>query len=259
MREERFHLRNHVRPLLIGSYACTELGRWDEAVELGEKALRASREFANDNLISWSAWTLCLAFIGKRDLKGAVEYGDLGLATAHFPGDRVIAQAPAAFAWCLAGEPEKGIEALKGLLALGRAAGYLSATIPHMHFLGEGYLLAGDFEKARDTAQQLLEISERCGARGHVGKAHRLLGEVAWKTDPNEAGPHFEEAISISREKKAENELALAYAGYGRLHKALGDVADARRCLMRAVEIFDRLGTLIEPDKARQDLAGLST
>ncbi len=77
------------------------------------------------------------------------------------------------------------------------------------------------------------------------------------KTDPNEAGPHFDQAISIFRETKAENELALAYAGYGRLHKQLGNVADARGYLTQALEIFDRLGTLIEPDKVKQELAEL--
>ena len=255
--EGGFHLRNHVRPLLISSYACTELGRWDEAIELGRKALEAAREFTDNNLISWSGWTLCLAHTCKRDLEKAIEYGELALATAHTPGDKVVAQGPAAFAWCHAGETEKGIEALTGLIALDQAAGFVSAMISHTRFLGEGYRLAGDFDKAAATAHQLLELSEKCNARCYVGRAHRLLGEVALETDPNEAGTHFDQAISIFRETKAENELALAYAGYGRLHKQLGNAADARGYLTQALEIFDRLGTLIEPDKVRQKLAAL--
>jgi tetratricopeptide (TPR) repeat protein len=255
--EGAFHLRNHVRPLLTGSYACTELGRWDEAVELGQKALEAAREFSDSSLIAWSAWTMSLAHTCKRDMKKAIEYGELALGSAHTPGDKIAAQGPVAFAWCHAGEPERGIEALTGLIALSRAAGFVSALIPHMHFLAEGYWLAGDYDKAGETAHQLLELAERCNARCHVGKAHRLLGQVAFKTDPNKAGAHFDRAISIFRETKAENELGLACAGYGQLYKKQGNVANAGDYLRQALEIFDRLGTLIEPDKVRQELAEL--
>jgi tetratricopeptide (TPR) repeat protein len=56
---------------------------------------------------------------------------------------------------------------------------------------------------------------------------------------------------------KAENELARAYAGYGRLHKQQGDIAQAQEYLDKALQIFKRLGTLIEPDKVRKELAEL--
>jgi tetratricopeptide (TPR) repeat protein len=90
-----------------------------------------------------------------------------------------------------------------------------------------------------------------------MGFSQRLLGEVALKTNPNQAAPHFERAIEISREIKAENDLALAYSGMGRLHKLRGDYAEAKRYLTQALEIFERLGTLIEPEKVRKELAEL--
>jgi hypothetical protein len=49
----------------------------------------------------------------------------------------------------------------------------------------------------------------------------------------------------------------MAFAGYGRLHKQQGDIAQARDCLTKALEIFERLGTLIEPDNVRMELAEL--
>jgi len=83
------------------------------------------------------------------------------------------------------------------------------------------------------------------------------LGAVALKTNPVEAVLHFEKAISIFKEIKAPNELALAYSGMGRLHKLRGEHAEARRYLTDALEIFERLGTLLEPDKVRKELAEL--
>jgi tetratricopeptide (TPR) repeat protein len=96
-----------------------------------------------------------------------------------------------------------------------------------------------------------------------IGWAYRLLGEIALKTNPAQArdplaAPHFEESIAIFQRIKAENELALAYAGYGRLRKNQGEIARARKYLTKALEIFERLGTLIEPEKVREELGELS-
>jgi len=59
------------------------------------------------------------------------------------------------------------------------------------------------------------------------------------------------------QETKAENELALAYSGMGRLQKLKGEYAEARRYLTDALEIFERLGALIELEKVRKELAEL--
>jgi hypothetical protein len=42
------------------------------------------------------------------------------------------------------------------------------------------------------------------------------------------------------------------------LHKQQRKIAEARDYLTRALEIFERLGTLTEPDKVRAELAGLA-
>jgi hypothetical protein len=50
----------------------------------------------------------------------------------------------------------------------------------------------------------------------------------------------------------------LAYADYGRLHKQQGQFVQAREYLTKAMESFERLGTLIEPDKVKKELAKLA-
>ena len=75
--------------------------------------------------------------------------------------------------------------------------------------------------------------------------------------DAKKAANYFTKAIAIFQETKAENELALAYAGYGRLHTQQGSIPQAREYLTQALEIFERLGTLIEPNKLREELAEL--
>lgn len=80
------------------------------------------------------------------------------------------------------------------------------------------------------------------------------MGEIALKNNPAQGAPYFEKSIAIFREIKAENELAMAYAGYGRLYKQQGKTESAREYLTEALEIFERLGTLIEPDNVREAL-----
>ncbi len=133
----------------------------------------------------------------------------------------------------------------------------MACEIPIACFLGEGHWLAGEDEKARQTLEEGLEMAERCGLRNELGFVNRLLGEISLKNNPSQAAPHLEKSIAIFREIKAENELAMAYAGYGRLHKKQGEIARAREYLTKALEIFERLGTLTEPEKVREELAGL--
>jgi hypothetical protein len=92
-----------------------------------------------------------------------------------------------------------------------------------------------------------------------MGAAHRLLGEAARDADPAAAVAHFERSLAVLRGIEAENELALAHAGYGRLLGRQGTVPAAREHLARALAILERLGTLREPERVRMDLERLGT
>ena len=124
-------------------------------------------------------------------------------------------------------------------------------------FLAEGYLLAGENDKARLTAKEAVALAESCGAKSWSAWAHRLVGEIDLKVHADESALHFEKSITINKGIKAENELALAYSGMGRYYKQQGNVKEARKYLTDALEIFERLGTLIEPDRVRKELADL--
>jgi tetratricopeptide (TPR) repeat protein len=255
--EHQFNLRFHTYALSVASRAYACLGRWDEAVEEAEKALSVAQEFSDNSLISFVAWNLSIAYTWKGDLARAVEYGELAVQIAPTHADKAWAQRSLGWALCRAGEPNRGIELLITVLPIIRAGRFITAEIPLTCFLGEGYWLAGENEKASQTLEEGLEMAERYGVRYELGFAHRLLGESVLKTNPTQAASHFEKSIAIFREIKAENELAMAYAGYGRLHKQQGQIAQARKYLTKALEIFERLGTLIQPEKIREGLAGL--
>jgi tetratricopeptide (TPR) repeat protein len=138
-----------------------------------------------------------------------------------------------------------------------QTGGFSTMVMTLRCYLGEGYWIAGEYAKARQTLEESLKVAERCGAKYYLAWAERLLGEVALKTNLTQAAAHFQRSIAVLQEIKAENELALAYVGYGRLHKQQNQIGQAWEHLMKALEIFERLGTLIEPDRVREELAGL--
>jgi len=203
------------------------------------------------------AWNLSIAYTWKGDLARAVEYGELAVQKAPTPAEKAWAQRSLGWAWCRSGDTMRGIELLTSMLPIFRAGRFINSEIPLACYLGEGYWLAGEGDKARQSLEKGLEMAERCGFRYYAGFAQRLLGESILKTNPDQAVRHFEKSITIFREIKAENELAMAYQGYGRLHKKQAQTARAREYLTKALEIFERLGTLIAPEKVREELAGL--
>jgi tetratricopeptide (TPR) repeat protein len=117
--------------------------------------------------------------------------------------------------------------------------------------------MMGDPARAAQAVGECLEIAERHGMRYLIGSACRLLGEAAGSRDPAQASAHFERSLRVLEEIQAENELALALAGYGRLLRDQGRTESAREHLGRALAILERLGTLREPERVRKDLAGL--
>jgi tetratricopeptide (TPR) repeat protein len=226
-------------------------------VEEAQKALKVAEESSENSLVVWAAWTLSMAYTWRGDLDQGVEYGDLALRKAVTPADKAVAQRGLGWALCRAGEPNRGIELLISALHKLQTGHRRPGIIPATCTLGAGYWLAGEDGKARQTLEEGLEIAEQCGAMYYVGWAHRFLGEIALKVDPARAVSYFEKSIAVFQEIKAENDVALAYVGYGRLQKQQGQFAQAREYLTKALKIFERLGTLIEPDKVREILAEL--
>ena len=133
----------------------------------------------------------------------------------------------------------------------------MPGIIPMACMLGEGYLLAEDHLNARKTLEDGIETFESCKTPFYLGCGHRLLGEVLIKEDFHLAASHLEKSIEILQEIKAENELAYAYAGYGRLHMLKGRSEQAVEFMTKGLEIFKRLNTQNQPEKIIEELASI--
>jgi tetratricopeptide (TPR) repeat protein len=260
--EQQFNLRIYVWALCSASWANTYLGRWDEAAKEGQEALRMAEEFSDNSLISFAASIISFALNSKGDLAQAIEYGELAVHKAPTPADKIWAKGFLAWVRCKSLEAHGATEVLAQIVSIQKAGRFKMGETGYTVELGEAYWLAGKYGKATQTLQAGLRLAESTGYKLCIGWAHRLLGEIALKTNPDQIGdpladPHFKKSIELLRKIKAENHLALAYAGYGRFHTQRGNMTRAREYLTKALDIFERLGTFIEPEKVREELAGL--
>jgi DNA-binding NtrC family response regulator/tetratricopeptide (TPR) repeat protein len=258
--ERQFNLRFHGWAFTAVSWACSCLGRWREALAEARTSIRAAEELSDDSMVSFAMWIESIAHTSQGAMKEALESAGRALRTAPSPADKVWSQSFLAWAMCRAGEPGRGVEVLASLLPLYQATRFVSGGVTIAVCLGEGYWLAGQHEKARQTLNAARETAESCGMRFYVGWAHRVLGEISLECgEEAEAASHLEKSVGVFRAIGAENELALAYEAYGRLRKRQGHPLEARDFLARALEIFKRLGTRIDPDKMRSNLASPSS
>jgi tetratricopeptide (TPR) repeat protein len=167
-----------------------------------------------------------------------------------------------AWASCRAGKQKKHLDYLVNTVQQYRKAGADPLSVTFGARLGECYLLNHQYEAAKEQIEITLKTAERAGLKYYAAWCHHLLGEALLKSDPSREKARFAEtcfecAVSICRKIRAENSLAVAYAGLGRCHKHQGNAAVAREYLNRALEIFQRLGTLLEPDNVRKEMAQL--
>jgi tetratricopeptide (TPR) repeat protein len=205
--EQRFNLRLYVWALVSASWAYASLHRFEEAAEEGKEGLRVAEEFSDSSLISFAAWVISVVYILKGELGQAIEYGELAVQRAPTPADKMWTQGILATAWCRAGKPHRGVEVLAQTVSVQKAGSFRFGAVGFAVMLGEGYFLAGEYDKATRALQEGLLLAERSGMEHWMGLAHLLLGQMALKTDSVQAAHHFEQGIALFRKTKAHPSL----------------------------------------------------
>lgn len=257
--DQFFNLRLYawsVTPVVL-SYAF--MGQWKKGIHEGNAAVVAGEKYEDKSIISFAEWNLGVLYNHQCDFVRALKHAERAVQVAPTPADKVFAQPVLAWALVFSGKAQEAIEMLTELLAAYESIGLKLETILCFLYRNEGYLESGQYENAEESARECCRMAESGDFRMHHPWALIQLGEVYLNTNPDQiadplASPYFDKAIGICREIKAENHLARAYAGYGRFHKQRGETEKAREYLEKALEIFERLGTLVWPDTLRKEL-----
>lgn len=142
------------------------VGRWDDAVKDGKRALSFAQDSIDNSLICLAAWGTCLAYTMKGELEKAIKYGEPALDQASTPGDKVMASA---------GRLREDIRRLDDIFQMTGVAGLRQYVVLAGRALLEAYYVAGGYDHARRTAEEYLQVAEQNETRRFSASAHRYL------------------------------------------------------------------------------------
>src|SRR5262245_46442250 len=124
----------------------------------------------------------------------------------------------------------------------------------------EGLLAAGQPERAREVAQQSLDLALAHKERGHQAWALCILGDIAASgatPDVARGESAYGQAHALAEELGMRPLLARVALGRGRMYLAAGQRAAAEEHLMAATQLFREMDMRWWPDQAAIALTGL--
>ena len=107
--------------------------------------------------------------------------------------------------------------------------------------LGEAHLLAGRLEEAQALAERTLALTRAHQELGNQAYALRLLGAIATRRDPPQAGlavAHYRQALTLADELGMRPLVAHCHRGLGMLYRKLGRGAQAGPELSAAIALY---------------------
>jgi tetratricopeptide (TPR) repeat protein len=233
------------------------VGEWDKSIEWMEKSLEISKEVSDVNLLSLAYWSISIPHLDKGEWDVAVDYCKKSLDTSPVPLHSVFGTGFLGYAYYKKGEFENSIEHLARAIQQSKDFGLGHQLAQYSLYLAETYLSTDNKNKALEIVNNILGIIRDSGYRYWEGVHHRIVGELCDKTEFREAKKHIEESIKILKKIGAKNELAKSYLSLGHLYKEKGKKDKAKKYASQALNIFEKLGTLHEPEKARELLRDL--
>jgi len=235
------------RILQCSAYA--EQGRFAEALEVGEEALRLAEALRHPFGVAQTLMFLAFTQMHRGDYAACAAIGRRCLALA----DEATALASfmpylrgfLAFARIQDGKVDEGVRELRAAVedqvALKARAG-LSLIVG---LLAEGLLAAGRLAEARVEAERGLEIASSCGERRMEATFGWVLGGVAARSEPpavEEAEARYVGALAVATDLGARPSAAHCHLGLGELYRRAGQAERAREHLATAAAMYREMG-----------------
>jgi tetratricopeptide (TPR) repeat protein len=238
------------------AFAYLMSGRWNDALRELEEAADFGRRTSDNGIVSFAESFAAWVCLEQRDWTGASRFTDRAMALAPTVYFRAFAFGFHSDALCHTGHAEQGLPVLREVVPAIKGSGHEMAWIIMAWRLGLAEIEAGNTDEASTVLRQVADSARRSAVPFFGGASRRCLGELAVAAGDVEAGLELiESAVETLRASGSDNELALALAGRGRTYRRTGGEALAEADLRNALAIFERLGTLEEPDRVRADLA----
>jgi tetratricopeptide (TPR) repeat protein len=239
-----------------------ELGAFDEAIALGEEAVRLAERFDRtlDRVYAYRA--LAYAYVRKGNRDPAVPLLERGLElcrTGPFPPLLHGIGGPLAYLRALDGRVADAAQLLEESARSTAGWGALMQSI----WLGDAYLLLARLEDADGAARSALDVARRQRGRGSEAWAFRLLGDIASHRDRNDveaAQDHYRQALAIGQPLGMRPLVAHCHLALGKLAQRIGKRQEAHEHLTTAATMFREMDMRfwLEQAEAETEMGGMA-
>jgi DNA-binding SARP family transcriptional activator len=241
-----------VRAAVISRYwlvlCLAELGEFDEGSALAEEALQFSERWDHPWSRALSYRIIAAVALRRGDLEGALPAAARSLelcTTNEVPYMFPALASLYGYVLALSGRIGDGVALMERAQAVARETAAESAEPMRRAQLGEGYLLAGRPEAARDLAVEAFELAEERGEQGYAAWARRLLAEIAGvapSLTPETAEDHYRDALTRANALGMRPLAAHCHLGLGGVYSRAGKRSEATEHLAAAATTFRVLG-----------------
>src|SRR5262245_11012315 len=217
-----------------GWLACTlaELGEFEAARGYLERAHQAAETSGHAYALTIARTLAGLVWLRRGQLDRALALLQKSLDACREKNLDVWRPIPSSLlglTCMLFGRPDEGLRLLGDGVSLTEELGVRAYLALWTANLGEGLLVAGQVERARTVAQRALELAVAHKERGHEAWVLRLLGDIAARAVPGEAGgaakadAYYSQSLALAEELGMRPLIARNHLGMGRLYRQSGD------------------------------------
>jgi class 3 adenylate cyclase/tetratricopeptide (TPR) repeat protein len=239
------------------AHSLARLGEFTEAMAVATEARSVAD--SGDSVFSRTVAHSQLAWIHlmRRELEAAIPLFERGLELARAAEVRVSLPSLAVglgHARLLAGRRDAGIALLEEVASELDAQPRQFALALRITWLGEGYLLANQAERALEWAGQALEVARQHKERGIEAQALWLVGETFSRREPpdvEQAEGRYQEALALADELGLRPLVAHCHLGLGKLYRRTGRRHEAQEHLATATTLYREMDMRFWLEKAK--------
>jgi tetratricopeptide (TPR) repeat protein len=227
-----------------------ELGEFVEGSALGEEGMRMAEELDHPLSLTQMCVGLGLLRIRQGDLTAAIPILERGLDLGRRWSISLYAATLAAavgWAYALTGRVAEGLRLLhEGVEEAASKRAILGHAV-RLAWLAEGHLVGGEHERAREVAQQALDLTRRYKEKGQEAWTLHLLGEIARRRDPvdvENAEHLYRQAMTIAEALGMRPAQAHCRLGLGEMHARAGNHRAAGDHFSAASTLFGDMGVV---------------
>jgi class 3 adenylate cyclase/tetratricopeptide (TPR) repeat protein len=242
-------------------WTLAELGRFDDAIAVGEESLRVARAVDQPFTLMHGYFGAGIPYLTGGDFGRAIpplEQGfALGRATEQHLWLGEIA-ADLGLAYARAGRIDDAMPVLEFALKEAAMMG-LRYWYSRQHAqVGEAYLLAGQHDEAARLAAVALDAARTLKQRGQEAAALWLSAEIArCALDAERAEGDFQHAMALASEIGSRPLIAHCHLGLGKLYRRTGKREQAQEHLTTATTMYREMGMMYWLEQAAAEVKEL--